>query len=525
MSKPSRVRRSRAACWLAATASLWTLGACVGDDVTVATDDEAIIGGTETLARPEIGRLFLDGGGVCTGTLVGPRHVLTAAHCIDSPGTYSFQITDLLGNATMHPVSAIHPFTGNTYAKALSGHTVDVALLTLTAPVTNPRPAAISTVYPVEPERVTLVGYGCTDRDTRGGERVKRYKTVEWGEPSEALCFGDSGGPALLGEISGQGPVWGVHHAFDRSSNDDLFADAVALRQQVELLMSSSSGIQTGFIRDGHDTAVVTRDSADACRRTCIGNTGCRAYVFDHRDRSCHIKDAAYEAVPSADFSTGLPPIQEIGYDRPGGDLTTVRIASGLAEECAVACADNDECRAYTFNTTDNVCYLKSAVTLAVQRASTVSGLIDRHRERNYDRSGHDLRTLTSIPDGATCARRCAGEAKCSSYTYQASDRRCWLKTGTPRPGQVTGVESGVKRGLEMGSDRFGGDYRNFTTGVGQPEVCQAACANDARCKAWTFRRSSGEDGSATCFLKNQVTERTPQSDMISGVKGLEMYR
>jgi hypothetical protein len=524
MSKPSRVRRSRAACWLAASAL--SLMACA-DDVTLATDEADIVGGELTAQRPEIGDLLLDGRHHCTGTLISPRHVITAVHCVDSPGAYSFAITSVLGATTAHPVSAIHPFSRDAFIKVLSGHTADVALLTLTQPVSGIvglRPAAIASVRPVAPERVTSVGYGCTDRQTHTGGGDKRYRTYTWGEPSEILCPGDSGGPALLGDLDERGPIWGVHHAILDNTEDgfgDFYADVVAFREQIELLTSTFDGIQTGFTRNGRDTAVVTRESADACRQTCIGNTGCRAYVFDHRDRSCHIKDAAHDALPSSSFSTGVAPIFEVGFDRPGGDLTDLSV--GRVEECAAACAGNAACRAFTYHVDGQYCWLKSTVTPAVLREGLVSGLPERHRERNYDRPGHDLRTLTGVADAATCARRCAGEAKCAAFTYKASNQRCWLKHGAPWPTVETGLESGVKRGLEVDSDRPGGDYRRFGSAIGQPEVCMAACANEARCKAWTFRQSDGDE--ATCFLKDRVTGPTYRADMVSGVKGLEMYR
>jgi hypothetical protein len=522
MSTPWRAWRACVA------ASVLSLIACAGENATIATDEAAIVGGEPTLARPEIGRVLQGGAGVCTGTLIGERQVLTAFHCIEEPSTYSFEITDLLGRKTRHPVAAIHPFSRDADIKVLSGHTADVALLTLTQPVTGIdglQPAAISTVLPGTSERVTAVGYGCDDRETLTGGGVKRFRTYTWGEPSEILCPGDSGGPALRGDLAGPGPQWGIHSGYDNDTPDgfgDFYGDAVAFREQIELLTSSDDGIQTGFSRPGVDTARVTLASADECRRTCIGNTGCRAYVFDHRNGTCHIKDAVHGAIPDASFSTGVAPIFEVGFDRPGGDLTS--FPTDRFEECAVACASSAACRAYTYDTDRQSCSLKSSVTRIAPRDGRISGLPDRFRERSYDRAGHDLRTLTDVADATACARRCAGEARCASFTYRASDKQCWLKHGVPRPTvETSGLESGVKRGLEVDSDRPGGDYRRFGSAIGQPEVCMAACANEARCKAWTFRQSDGDE--AICVLKDRVTGPTYRSNMVSGIKGLEMYR
>src|SRR4051812_8019702 len=54
---------------------------------TVGQGDDALVGGTATTVRPEIGQyIYVKADGkatLCTATLIAPRVVLTAAHCFN----------------------------------------------------------------------------------------------------------------------------------------------------------------------------------------------------------------------------------------------------------------------------------------------------------------------------------------------------------------------------------------------------------------------------------------------------------
>ena len=84
-------------------------------------------------------------------------------------------------------------------------------------------------------------------------------------------------------------------------------------------------------------------------------------------------------------------------------------------------------------------------------------------------------------------------------------------------------------RSIEPDSNRAGSDYHNFV--AGSEQECQAACINDARCKAWTWvkpRTPRPQDhvaikrGGATadrrCWLKNAVPRASADPCCISGV-------
>src|SRR5579864_2725393 len=72
----------------------------------------------------------------------------------------------------------------------------------------------------------------------------------------------------------------------------------------------------------------------------------------------------------------------------------------------------------------------------------------------------------------------------------------------------------------ELNTNRMGGDYTNVDLPSPNPGLCEAACANDGRCQAWTYVQPGVQGPSARCWLKDTVPSPSSDTCCVSGVKG-----
>jgi hypothetical protein len=72
---------------------------------------------------------------------------------------------------------------------------------------------------------------------------------------------------------------------------------------------------------------------------------------------------------------------------------------------------------------------------------------------------------------------------------------------------------------LEQNMDRKGQDYRSFDLPSPDPLLCQAACAREERCKAFTYVKPGHQGAAARCWLKHSIPAGSPNASCISGVK------
>ena len=166
-----------------------------------------IVGGAPEAGYPAVGALTQYGDAFCTGTLVGPDTVVTAAHCVggDQSGVAFFLGSNVHGAGTSIPVTsmAAHP----NYDGQQLLNDIAVVKLSQRAAVT---PVALQT-EPMGVEwrgrRAIFVGFGITHAGgmDHGAKRsvtipIQQVDATEfrYAEDGVNTCNGDSGGPALL---------------------------------------------------------------------------------------------------------------------------------------------------------------------------------------------------------------------------------------------------------------------------------------------------------------------------------------
>ncbi len=149
--------------------------------------------------------------GLCTGTIVGPDLVLTAAHCLVRRGAYRVRYSgaDRVVRMVQAVRTAIHP--GFVERDGFSGN--DIALLQVKTPFPMGMKAASLPGWGGGGSSLVLAGFGSTET-TRNRSSQLRVAAMEAGEPAipgrgfrglsvpegtpkRGMCVGDSGGPVF----------------------------------------------------------------------------------------------------------------------------------------------------------------------------------------------------------------------------------------------------------------------------------------------------------------------------------------
>jgi V8-like Glu-specific endopeptidase len=201
--------------------SLWLLGIVV-IVLATAAPATAILNGKPDTTHPYVGILVTDLGGqrvpVCSGFLVNSTTFITAAHCVDDlgdlPALVSFDQRFTPGSPVVAGTAVPNPDFGSAGAD-----THDIALIVLDTPVTNRGYAELPTAGQLagaaKKNPLTIVGYGANGfvkghgkpaPDFRlirsvGDSRISKLEKTGFNvRMSAGICFGDSGGPVLLGD-------------------------------------------------------------------------------------------------------------------------------------------------------------------------------------------------------------------------------------------------------------------------------------------------------------------------------------
>ena len=195
--------------------TLLALGCAAGDPVFDGSSQPIVDGELES-GYPEVVFLYNISGAACTATIISPRVVLTAKHCVQDGR-----------NSRAAPASNFRVFVGRSARSATAQYLVsevrpvpgrwdlqdgsDVAVLILSSPAAEaPREVSFDNPSSIVGQSFTAVGYGQTPSGGSGTkystEKLVRFVRNGFVFVSPAVCSGDSGGP-LVGE---DGRIWGV---------------------------------------------------------------------------------------------------------------------------------------------------------------------------------------------------------------------------------------------------------------------------------------------------------------------------
>jgi V8-like Glu-specific endopeptidase len=210
----------------------------------------------------------------CTGTLIAPRVVLTAAHCVES--AYASQVLSVVFSpepARALASERVRAVDGRVHPDWRLGSDIGVLILAEDAPVAPVPLDAAEISAGVLGQTTRVVGFGADDQGKLGSRRsgTARVTVIRPGAFSiEAApgmsCGGDSGGPVFL-EVNGAERIAGI-----TSFGDPACTTGTNTRVDVH----------AAFLQELLDTvaqAPPTRPpfdpSVDACATQCQGHADC----------------------------------------------------------------------------------------------------------------------------------------------------------------------------------------------------------------------------------------------------------
>ncbi len=203
-------------------------------EISVGQRRDGVIGGQKDSRFPAVGALTVAGRTFCTGTLITPRFVITAAHCVVAAKGYrgrgasvKFRIdwpTGVGNNFKTSYYDIDKMETHPQYARTRAGIQNDLGYLVLKSGVPNlqPMPLLRQAMSPSwVGKKAFFIGYGLIQTTPRRISPNRKYSVeitirkvlndrFQTYDKGKSICSGDSGGPALF-KLNGKYYLIGVN--------------------------------------------------------------------------------------------------------------------------------------------------------------------------------------------------------------------------------------------------------------------------------------------------------------------------
>jgi hypothetical protein len=316
---------------------------------------QGIVNGQLDNGDPAVVALAVDGYLVCSGTLITPTVVLTAAHC--TPPTTGSSFTDIavfFGNDVTQSGELIQVIDGWSHPSfSLDEADYDIAVLRLA----RPGPAAPIQVNTIAMSNadvgdpVRIVGFGMTSENNPNSAGRKRQGTTVVYEVFPGLftmplqpsgtCSGDSGGTALMVR-GGNEVVTGVHSRSDCAS--------IAIDTRVDAFLDDINAfigaVEPGCGFDGACASGCSEPDPDCpCAPDGLCTSACADPATDPDcDPSCGADGTCSESCPMPDPDCGQCAAD--GTCMPGCASDPDCLTSGCPADgiCDASCEDDPDC-------------------------------------------------------------------------------------------------------------------------------------------------------------------------------------
>lgn len=153
------------------------------------------------------------------------------------------------------------------------------------------------------------------------------------------------------------------------------------------------------------------------------------------RSGLCVASLAAIVCIAAPSFTRGASDDKQfsiyIDSDAPGYDYK--RIDPPSFSYCESRCGAETTCKAFTYNRTKQVCFLKDNVNIRlIPQSEAITGLKVADKQfsisKYKDAPGYDYDRVDPLSAGE-CQRLCNAEKECSAFSYNVTKRVCFLKS------------------------------------------------------------------------------------------------